>query len=91
MLRLGRKSERTQKPNSSYLVVLNDGFHNTNQTAKRRLIHSLGRLIEHEAVAHITAMQALNHLIDLIERKMLYLGCDVVPHEELHHFPEAAW
>ena len=71
--------------------MLNDGFRNTHQTTKRRLSHPLDRLIEHEAVAHITAMQALNHLIDLIERKMLYLGCDVVPHEELHHFPEAAW
>ena len=47
--------------------------------------------MKYEAVAHITAMQALNRLIDLIERKMLHLRFDVVPHAELHHFPKARW
>ena len=50
-----------------------------------------GRLIEHEAVAHITTMQALNHLIDLIQRQMLHLGFDVAPHSEVHYFPNAPW
>ena len=66
--------------------MLNDGFCKTNQTTKRRLSHPLGRLIEHEAVTHITTMQAFNRLIDLIERKMLHLRFDGVPHAELHHF-----
>ncbi len=51
----------------------------------------LDYLIKHDATAHITTMQALNRLIDLIERKMLQLGFDGVPHAEFHHCPKTPW
>ena len=47
--------------------------------------------IGHEAIAHITTMQALNHLINLIDRKMLHLRIDDVPHLEIHYFPNTYW